>query len=68
MPGLYGSSTTQNIPRVALAELIGTYLLVLAGTSVAVSALLGRPVAGGPADSLTVAALTERGVAVRHTP
>jgi MIP family channel proteins len=55
MAGLYGSSTTQNIPRVALAELIGTYFLVLAGTSVAVTAVLGRPVAGGPADTLTVA-------------
>jgi len=55
MSGLYGSSTTQNVPRVAAAELIGTYLLVLAGTAVAVSALLDRPVAGGSADSLAVA-------------
>jgi glycerol uptake facilitator-like aquaporin len=55
MSGLYGSSTTQNIPRVAAAELIGTYLLVLAGTAVAVSAVLDRPVAGGSADSLAVA-------------
>jgi len=53
--GLYGSSTTQNVPRVAIAELIGTYLLVLAGTSVAVAALLDRSIAGAPADSLTVA-------------
>ena len=55
MAGLYGSSTTQNIPRVAVAELVGTYFLVLAGTSVAVAAVLGRPVAGGPADTLAVA-------------
>ena len=55
MAGLYGSSTTQNIPRVAVAELIGTYFLVLAGTAVAVAAVLGRPVAGSPADTLTVA-------------
>jgi MIP family channel proteins len=55
MAGLYGSSTTQNISRVALAELVGTYFLVFAGTSVAVSASLGRPIAGGPADSLAVA-------------
>ena len=55
MAGLYGSSTTQNVPRVALAELIGTYVLVFAGTSVAVSASLGRPIAGAPADSLAVA-------------
>ena len=53
--GLYGSSTTQNIPRVATAELIGTYLLVLAGTSVAVSAILDQPIAGGTADSLAIA-------------
>jgi len=53
--GLYGSSTTQNVPRVAAAELIGTYLLVLAGTSVAVAALLDRGIAGGAADSLAVA-------------
>jgi len=49
--GLYGSSTTQNVLRVATAELIGTYLLVLAGTAVAVSALLDQPIAGAPADS-----------------
>jgi MIP family channel proteins len=55
MSGLYGSSTTQNVPRVAIAELIGTYLLVLAGTSVAVAALLDQPIAGGTADSLAIA-------------
>lgn len=55
MSGLYGSSTTQNVPRVAVAELIGTYLLVLAGTSVAVAALLDQPIAGGTADSLAIA-------------
>jgi len=53
--GLYGSSTTKNLPRVAIAELVGTYLLVLAGTAVAVAALLDRQVAGGAADSLAVA-------------
>ena len=53
--GLYGSSTTQNLPRVATAELIGTYLLVLTGTAVAVSALLDQPIAGAPADSLAIA-------------
>ncbi|WP_369138876.1 MIP/aquaporin family protein [Modestobacter versicolor] len=53
--GLYGSSTTQNIPRVAITEAIGTYLLVLAGTSVAVAALLDQPIAGGTADSLAIA-------------
>ena len=53
--GLYGSDTTQNLPRVAVAEAVGTFLLVLAGTAVAVSAVLGRPIAGGAADSLAVA-------------
>ena len=53
--GLYGSSTTQNVPRVAVAELIGTYFLVLAGTAVAVAAVLGLPIAGAEPDSLAVA-------------
>ena len=53
--GLYGSDTTQNLPRVAVAEAVGTFLLVFAGTAVAVSAVLGRPIAGAPADSLAVA-------------
>jgi MIP family channel proteins len=53
--GLYGSSIATNLPRVFIAELIGTFFLVLAGTSVAVSAALNLPIAGLPADSLTVA-------------
>ncbi|GAC1501680.1 MAG: hypothetical protein NVS1B10_05990 [Candidatus Saccharimonadales bacterium] len=53
--GLYGSSTATNLPRVIVAELIGTYFLVLAGTGAAVAALLNLPIAGLPADSLTVA-------------
>lgn len=53
--GLYGSSTAANIPRVVIAELIGTYFLVLAGTAAAVSAVLNLPIAGLPADTLTVA-------------
>jgi MIP family channel proteins len=53
--GLYGSSLGANMLRSAVAELIGTYLLVLAGTSVATAAALGRPTGGGPADALTVA-------------
>lgn len=40
--GLYGSDLTDNLPRAALAELVGTYLLVLAGTAVAVAATLGK--------------------------
>jgi MIP family channel proteins len=38
--GLYGSDLTDNLPRAAAAELIGTFLLVLAGTAVAVSSTL----------------------------
>jgi MIP family channel proteins len=53
--GLYGSNTAANIPRVMLAELLGTYFLVLAGTAAAVAATLNLPIAGLPADSLTVA-------------
>lgn len=53
--GLYGSSTATNIPRVFIAELIGTFFLVLAGTAVAVAATLNTPIAGLPADSLTIA-------------
>lgn len=40
--GLYGSDLTDNLPRAALAESVGTYLLVLAGTAVAVAATLGK--------------------------
>jgi MIP family channel proteins len=53
--GLYGSSTATNLPRVIVAELIGTFFLVLAGTAVAVAATLNLPIAGLPADSLTIA-------------
>ncbi|NEK57601.1 MIP family channel protein [Geodermatophilus sabuli] len=53
--GLYGSRTGQNVLRVGLAELVGTYLLVLAGTAVAVAAVLERSIAGGGVDSLAVA-------------
>lgn len=53
--GLYGSSTATNISRVFVAELIGTFFLVLAGTAAAVAASLNLPIAGLPADSLTVA-------------
>jgi MIP family channel proteins len=53
--GLYGSNTAANIPRVVIAEFIGTYFLVLAGTAAAVAAVLNLPIAGLPADSLTIA-------------
>jgi MIP family channel proteins len=53
--GLYGSSTATNLPRVVVAELVGTYFLVLAGTAAAVAATLNLSIAGLPADSLTIA-------------
>jgi len=53
--GLYGSDTGANMVRSASAELIGTAVLVFAGTAVAVGAILGRPTAGGSYDSLAVA-------------
>jgi glycerol uptake facilitator-like aquaporin len=53
--GLYGSNVAANLPRVMLAEIIGTYFLVLAGTAAAVAAALNLPIAGLPADSLTIA-------------
>lgn len=52
--GLYGSRTGQNMFLASLAELIGTFILVFAGTSVAVSATLGQTIAGAPNNSLAV--------------
>ncbi len=53
--GLYGSSTDDPILPAALAELVGTFILVFGGTAVAVSAILGLPTAGAAYDSLAVA-------------
>jgi MIP family channel proteins len=50
--GLYGSSIGANMAVAAAAEAIGTFVLVFAGTGVAVAALLDRPVAGPGYDSL----------------
>lgn len=44
--GLYGSRTGGPVLKAAAAELVGTAILVFAGTAVAVSAILGRPTAG----------------------
>lgn len=41
--------------RAALAEMIGTFLLVLVGTAVATAAILGRETAGPAYDSLAIA-------------
>lgn len=50
--GLYGSNIGANMLAAAVAETIGTFVLVYAGTAVAVAALLERPVAGPGYDSL----------------
>jgi glycerol uptake facilitator-like aquaporin len=53
---LYGSQIGANMLRAAVAELVGTFILVFPGTAVAVAAILQRSTAG-PAfyDSLAVA-------------
>src|SRR3712207_9576958 len=53
--GLYSSAAGTQVVRPAVAELIGTFILVFVGCSVAVAAALERPVAGSPYDSLAVA-------------
>jgi MIP family channel proteins len=53
--GLFGSEIGANMPRAAAAEAVGTFILVFAGTAVAVAAALGRPTAGAPYGSLAVA-------------
>ena len=53
--GLYGSSTNDPILPAALAELVGTFILVFGGTAVAVGAILSRPTAGGAYGSLAIA-------------
>ena len=50
--GLFGSSIGANMLAAAVAETIGTFILVYCGTAVAVAAILQRPVAGPIYDSL----------------
>jgi MIP family channel proteins len=53
--GLYGSQIGSNMLRTAVAELVGTFILVFSGTAVATAAILQRPTAASPYDSLAVA-------------
>ncbi len=54
--GLYGSQIdASHLVGAAIAELVGTFILVFGGTAVAVAAILSRPTAGGAYDSLAVA-------------
>jgi MIP family channel proteins len=54
--GLYGSQIdASHILGAAIAELVGTFILVFGGTAVAVGAILSRPTAGPAYASLAVA-------------
>ena len=54
--GLYGSQIdASHLVGAALAELVGTFILVFGGTAVAVGAILSRPTAGAAYDSLAIA-------------
>ena len=54
--GLYGSQIdASHLVGAAIAELVGTFILVFGGTAVAVAAILSRPTAGPAYDSLAVA-------------
>src|SRR5215218_1499719 len=54
--GLYGSQIdASHIVGAAIAELVGTVILVFGGTAVAVGAILSRPTAGAAYDSLAIA-------------
>lgn len=54
--GLYGSQIdASHILGAAVAELVGTFILVFGGTAVAVAAILSLPTAGGAYGSLAIA-------------
>lgn len=48
------NNNADNMMRASVAEFVGTFILVFAGTSVATSAILNRPIAGLPLNSLSV--------------
>ena len=50
--GLFGSNIGANMLAAAIAETVGTFILIYGGTAVAVAATLQRPVAGPVYDSL----------------
>jgi glycerol uptake facilitator-like aquaporin len=53
--GLYGSELGANMACTAMAEAVGTFMLVFAGTAVATAAALALSIAGAPYHSLAVA-------------
>lgn len=44
-----------NVPRAGLAEMVGAFLVIYAGTATAVAATLGKETGGSPPDSLAIA-------------
>ena len=52
--GLYGSRIGSNVLPAAVAELVGTFILVYVGTAVVVATVLERPITGLPYDSLAI--------------
>ena len=52
--GLYGSQIGSNVLPAAVAELIGTFILVYTGTAVVVAAVLDRPITNLSYDSLAI--------------
>ena len=52
--GLHGHPLASNMSRAALAETVGTFMLVLTIVSTAIGATLAKPVAGVPYGSLAV--------------
>jgi aquaporin Z/aquaporin NIP len=52
--GLYGSRIGSNVVPAAVAELIGTFILVYTGTAVVVAAVLDRPITNLSYDSLAI--------------
>jgi MIP family channel proteins len=52
--GLHGHPLAANMVTVAVAEAIGTFILVLTIVATVIAAILARPVAGNPYGSLTV--------------
>src|SRR5215218_220606 len=54
--GLYGSQIdASHLLGAAIAEIVGTFILLFGGTAVAVGAILSLPTAGAPYDSLAIA-------------
>lgn len=52
--GLHGHPLAANMATVAVAEAVGTFILVLTIISTVIAATLARPIAGAPYGSLTV--------------